>query len=312
MTPAPVLGRPRRAAWKRASERILAGAGLPRLARATRARHGIILAYHNIVPDGTDVGGDAPLHLPRRSFAAQLDHLTRHFRVVPLDRLLEGGRPAGGRPLAAITFDDAYRGAVTLGVAELVDRGLPATIFVAPALLGRPAFWWDALARPGAGLDPALRRQALGEHAGDDEAVRRLAERLGVEARDVPRVAAPADPEELEALVGLPGIAFGSHSWSHRALDALAGAALDEELERPLAWIRAHLHPAVPWLSYPYGLSSPEAEGRAAAIGYRAALRVEGGPLPRRPRNPFALPRVNVPAGVSARGFALRAAGLVN
>jgi hypothetical protein len=38
-----------------------------------------------------------------------------------------------------------------LGIPELVRRGLPATVFVAPALLDQRAFWWDRLANPTTG-----------------------------------------------------------------------------------------------------------------------------------------------------------------
>jgi hypothetical protein len=68
----------------------------------------------------------------------------------------------------------------------------------------------------------------------------------------------------------------------------------------------------LPWLTYPYGLSSPEAERVAAAEGYAGALRVSGGWMgPANAVNRFALPRYNVPAGLSIRGFDLRTAGIL-
>lgn len=303
------LHRPSRQRVKRTAERLLAGAGLPRLGRALRARCGLVLAYHNIVPDDAAVAGDASLHLPRRAFAEQLDLLARHYDIVPLDALLRGGRAGGGRPRVAITFDDAYRGAVTLGAEELARRGMPATIFVAPALLGRGSFWWDALAERGGGLREDFRGRALEECRGEDEAVRNRAAELGLQARSVPCLAA-ASEAELARAAERPGITLGSHSWSHPNLAALAGPELEEQLARPLEWLRERFASVIPWLSYPYGRSSPAVERRAAATGYRAALRIGGGALPSRPRSPYALPRVNIPAGLSPSGFALRAAGL--
>ncbi len=50
----------------------------------------------------------------------------------------------------------------------------------------------------------------------------------------------------------------------------------------------------------------------AAAAGYAAALRVDGGWIPDpRAADRLDLPRLNVPAGVSRRGFELRTAGML-
>jgi hypothetical protein len=45
--------------------------------------------------------------------------------------------------------------------------------------------------------------------------------------------------------------------------------------------------------------------------GYTAGFMIEGGWTTPDPRDPFAIPRLNVPAGVSRDGFVLRAAGLI-
>ena len=67
------------------------------------------------------------------------------------------------------------------------------------------------------------------------------------------------------------------------------------------------------WLSYPYGLTSPTAAQAVERAGYVGAFLVEGGWLPRQQRfyHPFALPRLNVPAGLSVEGFQLRLSGLL-
>src|SRR5512143_348475 len=99
-----------RTGLKQAVESLLIGAGVAGLARA-RARHRtLVLAYHNVVPDGAPPAGDRSLHICRSRFAAQLDELIRHAEIAPLDQVLS--HPDRGRPRVAITFDDAYRGAV--------------------------------------------------------------------------------------------------------------------------------------------------------------------------------------------------------
>lgn len=293
-------------------ERGLVASGLPPLLRRTRRDSVLILAYHNVVPNGATIGGDTSLHLPRASFAAQLDLLQETHDVVPLEAVLRGRGGGGRRPQAVITFDDAYRGAVTVGVSEVASRGLSATVFVAPAFVGGRFFWWDALTPPGtAGPTESFRSRALDEYRGADAVVRRWAHAHGYPAQPLPSSAACASEEELHAAAHHPGITFGSHSWSHPNLPRLTRAEVDDELARPLAWLRERFACVLPVLSYPYGLSSPAVQRAAMDAGYRAGLLVSGGSVPRRQPNPFALPRWNVPAGLSRNGFMLRAAGLL-
>src|SRR5579862_5104874 len=125
-------------------ETSLVWSGIPRW--LVRGRHGrtLVLAYHNVLPDTAEPTGDRSLHLPRARFAEQLDVLADWCDVVPLATVL-GRAPATGRPRVAITFDDGYRGALTVGAAELRARSLPATMFISPGLVGGDGFWWDAL-----------------------------------------------------------------------------------------------------------------------------------------------------------------------
>ena len=107
------------------------------------------------------------------------------------------------------------------------------------------------------------------------------------------------------------GITLASHSWSHPALSALPADELAPELARPLAWLRERFPGTLDWISYPYGATSPAVERAAHAAGYAAALRVDGGWI-RPGAERYDLPRLNVPAGMSLRGFEIRAAGIVS
>jgi peptidoglycan/xylan/chitin deacetylase (PgdA/CDA1 family) len=284
------------------------------LARASRRRLGdatVVLAYHNIVPDGEAVRGDRSLHLPRREFARQLDLIRRTHEVVPLESLQERGGTGTRRPRAVVTFDDACQGAVTVGVEELAKRGLPATIFVAPAFVGGGSFWWDALSGPG-GLDETVRATALDALRGEDARVRAWAREQGRPVQEVPAHQRGATEEELVAATRAGGIALASHTWSHPNLARLGLDELEGELVRPLVWLRERFGAVIPWLTYPYGMHSPEVERAVADAGYAGALRVEGG-IHRGPAHrDYRLPRVNVPSGISIRGFELRTSGLLS
>jgi peptidoglycan/xylan/chitin deacetylase (PgdA/CDA1 family) len=301
---------PARRILKAAVEQGLLRSGLTGISGRLRRTDVLILAYHNVVPEGESTVGDSSLHLSRSAFAAQLDALLEMNDVVPLDQALTAVAGARGRPRVAITFDDAYRGAVQAGVEELASRGLPATIFVPPALLNDGVFWWDALTPAGMpGLASAVRDDALQRMAGKGSAI--LAAAAAAEASRIPPFARGASEEELRRAAAVPGIAIASHSWSHPNLAALAAEELEEELTRPLAWLRERFDHVLPFLSYPYGLASPAVERAAAAAGYRAALRIDGGWLRDASVNRYAIPRLNVPSGISEAGFRLRCSGLL-
>lgn len=292
-------------------ERGLVWSGAPRAALVAHRSRTLILAYHAIVPTGESPAGDASLHLPQAKFAAQLDALARTHDVVPLAAALAPPPARATRPRVAVTFDDAYQGAVRAGVHELVRRGMPATIFVPPGLLGGQRFWWDVLAPADGGeLDPGLRHRALTEWRG--EAATILAA-LGEGSRSSPgpAYARSATEDELDRAAALPGIALGSHSWSHPNLAVLDATRLDDELRRPLAWLRERYERVVPVLTYPYGLQSDAVQRAAASAGYDAALCIDGGWVGE-PRRRFAVPRMDVPAAVSHAGFQLRVSGVLS
>lgn len=301
-----------RSSVKAVAEVVLARGGPARIARVAGRSSTLVLAYHNIVPDHAEITGDPSLHLPRTAFAAQLDELARTHDIVPLDALRGPDPKRVRRPRAVITFDDAYRGAVTIGVEELARRGLPATIFVAPGFVGGRAFWWDALATAGSGELPApFRELALTSFRGVDRLIRERAPAYGLMEIEPAPYAVAATEEELRWAARVPGITFGSHSWSHPNLARLGPEELRAELVDSLAWLSVRLDPVVPWLAYPYGVSSLAVERAAAEAGYVAALRVTGGRIPRRGANPYSIPRLNVPGGLSIHGFVLRTAGLI-
>jgi peptidoglycan/xylan/chitin deacetylase (PgdA/CDA1 family) len=295
-------------ALKHLAERALVAFGVERFTRRRLSGRTLVLAYHNIVPDGEYTAGDASLHLPQHEFARQLDALAESHYVVPLDDLDRDSTTQ--RPRVIITFDDAYDGAVSAGVEELRKRQMPATIFVAPAMLGSTP-WWDALADPKLGAVPDdVRRHALERLHGEAIAIFEWTKRasLGFQAASkLPRIATEA---ELKVSASKPGITLASHTWAHQNLASLGSTALESELRRPLQWLQPRFPAVVPWLSYPYGLFNDSVQAAARNAGYAGAFRIDGGWMPRSSPSSYALPRLNIPAGLSLNGFRLRLAGL--
>jgi len=291
-----------RAPLKRLAERALGRGPLAAAGRRRLRGRTIVLAWHDVVPDTAPAAGDRSLHLPFSRFRAQLDRLAATHDVVPLAAI----HAPRGRPRAAITFDDAYVGAVSLALPELVRRGLPATVFVTAGRLGS-TFWWDRYAGPD-GLDDSLRAECLGRFVGDEARIGERATQASWPAAGLAPHLRSATEAELRAAARLPGVSLGAHTWTHPSLPACDDARLREELVRPLAWLRERFEGTVPWLAYPYGHADARVAAAAAAAGYAGAFLVSGGYL--RPGTaPHLLPRFNVPAGLSADGFAARLAG---
>jgi peptidoglycan/xylan/chitin deacetylase (PgdA/CDA1 family) len=227
--------------------------------------------------------------------------------IVPLAAL--NSAPIGPRPRAVLTFDDAYRGAVTVGVTEIVKRRLPATIFVAPGILGT-ATWWDRLADATTGdVSPTLRDTVLSSHRG---LAREAFAEFGPGSVSLPPWAEIAADHEVRTAAAEPGITVGAHTWNHPNLTTLGADDLATELSRPLAWLRGLGDNVLPWLAYPYGLTSPSVADAARRAGYIGAFRVDGGWMrssPPPPSQQFDLPRMNVPSGLSLNGFRLKVSG---
>ena len=297
---------------KHVIEGVLLGLGIARGCRLRFRGRGVILAYHNVIPDDAKPAGDRSLHLPRREFSAQLECLAETHEVVSLKALLDQPFSASSRrPRAAITFDDAYRGALQFGLSELGKRGFPATVFVTPGLLGNRPFWWDILAEEYDGVIPfAIRSRALAMHRGFHDEV------LGHEPYDtkraerMPAYSRSANLEELKAAVAHHDLDVGAHTWSHPNLTKLSDPETCAELNRTREWLAREFPDFLPWLAYPYGLFNLQSERLTREV-YSGGLTLAGGfSAPRLEEDRSRIPRMNIPAGVSLRGFELRTAGV--
>lgn len=300
--------------WKRAVERIVTRAGVAGHVERARQPTVVVLAYHNIVPAGEPVAGDSSLHVDQAMFADHLDWLLDRRRIVSLEEAFAESEPEPGGTRVVITFDDAYVGTLTAGAEELAKRGLPATVFVPPGLLGVDGFWWDVLAPPGGEpLDPGVRDHALTTLRGESARIIAWARSDGLPRNDLPAHARPAEAHVVESGEHPSGLRFGAHTWSHPNLARLSRAEIDEELRKSKEWLDERTDRFTNWLAYPYGLLNGHAEASATAL-FDGAMLVAGGPSVRRGRKvgfPSRVPRVNVPRGLSIEGLALRIAGLV-
>ena len=125
----------------RAAANAAVALGMDAIGRRRLGGQLLIVCYHGVVE-----ARQSPhwLHITRRAFAAQLEHLARHFDCRPLDdALTQLAAGALSRPTACVTFDDGYRNNRTVALPELQRVGVPATIYLATGLLGGAGWLWS-------------------------------------------------------------------------------------------------------------------------------------------------------------------------
>jgi len=238
-------------------------------------------------------------------FAARMEHIARHYTVLPVEelaeRLREGRAPSNA---LALTFDDGYRDSLTHAAPILARYGLPATIFLTTGYVGTSETpWYDLLAlglkttrRDAVSLGPgqSLPLGSTAERLRALEAIlrhmkrmpdperRRLADRL---IHDLE----PVTPEgqkrlmlswdEVDALRGL-GFSIGAHTVNHPILSRVEAEAAWGEIHGSKATIEQKLGVPVRGFAYPNGGVddySPETIRIVERAGFRCAVTTRRG-----------------------------------
>ena len=171
-------------------------------------------------------------------FADHLDWLAATCDVVPLEQLVTEPNDAG-RPRVALTFDDGYSDNHEYALPALAARHLPATFFVTAGFLER-----------------------------DPEVLAHLSTIWET---------APADLDPLAwsqvAEMRAAGMTFGSHTWSHANLAAVAPSRAYDELHRSKVVLEDRIGAPVDGIAYPFGKFhhnvGPAVFDLAAQAGYR-------------------------------------------
>lgn len=277
-------------------------AGVTTMARRL-SKDGVVLCYHNVVgPTDDSAANQLGLHMPLATFERQMRWLAEHYAVVPLEefvaRLSQGGSLRG---VAALTFDDGYAGVFEHAWPVLRDLGTPATVFVVADAPGRDdGFWWD---------NPMV----LQTHSPEQQQ-RWLTGCNGDRTKivDAPwRPAAWCRPATWRtiATAAAAGLHIGVHSSTHRSLPTLPETELYHEIVESRDIIRRRTGVTPVFFAYPYGLWNERVRQAVHAAGYRAAFTLASDHAAGR-RDAWALPRINVPAGIDDAAFQAWTAGL--
>ena len=111
-----------------------------------KSNSGIILMYHRVADVCIDPWG---LCVSPRNFADQLEVIKNHTTPLSLpDLLLAVANNAIPENACVLTFDDGYLDNLTQARPLLESFGIPATVYVSTAYIGKDrGFWWDELER---------------------------------------------------------------------------------------------------------------------------------------------------------------------
>lgn len=211
----------------------------------------LVLCYHAVSETWPADLSVTPANLER-----QLESLaSRGYRGVTFSEAVSKGE--GKR--VCLTFDDAYVSVYEKALPILERFGMPGTLFVPTAYVGRP----EPMAWPG------IDRWLGGPHEGE---------------------LACLDVEGLERLRER-GWEIGAHTHTHPHLTRIGPDELADELRRPRALLEDWLGAPCTTLAYPYGDVSPAVEAAARDAGYTAAVTLDPN---RSAFDPLLWPRVGV------------------
>lgn len=237
---------------------------VPALSRRLRA--GLtIFTFHDVGP-ASAFQDEHELATPVEVFRRQVDWIASTYDVVHPDVLLEDA-PDLPPTAAVLSFDDAWKGTFTRALPLLVDRGLPAIVFLNMASVLGEVDVTAALQRVGR---PGLPTPAV-LSAGD------VATLVGDPAF-VAFVGDVAGPDDVAAWDGNPLVRFGNHLFHHWHCAALDDATFAAEYERNAGELERYSS-SVPLFAFPFGRPGvhfhPEQVRLARSLGARRVLSSE-------------------------------------
>ncbi|MCI0399806.1 MAG: polysaccharide deacetylase family protein [Gammaproteobacteria bacterium] len=288
-----------------------------------RARQCYVLCYHRVIPANvarTEHVHDAMWIAPE-TFEAQVCWMQQIGEIVPYERILDP-RFKNDWPLFAVTFDDGWKDNYRYALPILQKYKVPAIIFLVTSAIDTGELFWpedvvtktqreiNAGNRPkvlaalpalclkegnfNAEQQPAHQAEAFVEAlkwVSDGERKRRIAayyDRLGVEQKPLPGYVLSWDEVcQMHAA----GIAFGSHTHTHRILKYSSPVEIEEELKRSRDIIAARLHVPVQAFAYPNASYKGNEREILARCGYRYGFRIDNLSL-RHYTDPYYIPRI--------------------
>ncbi|MGH8520587.1 MAG: polysaccharide deacetylase family protein [Gammaproteobacteria bacterium] len=292
-------------------------------ARLIRSRQRYIICYHRIIPEQVARAEHShdTLWVTPKTFEEQVHWMQRIGEIVPYERILDMSTP-NDRPLFVITFDDGWKDNYDYAFPILKKYRAPAIIFLVTAAIDTGELFWpedvvtktqrviDAgdservkaalslLCPPGCHLDPD---KPLADQAEicvealklltDMERKHRIAayhDVIGMQQAPLQGYILTWDQiREMQA----DGIAFGSHTHTHRILKYASPEKIEEELIRSRDIISSEVGKPVEAFAYPNARYNGNEGEILARCGYRYAFRLHNLSLCHH-SDPYYIPRI--------------------
>jgi peptidoglycan/xylan/chitin deacetylase (PgdA/CDA1 family) len=235
----------------------------------------------------------------RQTFQDLADYIGRECEAVDFTHAIEA--PAG-TPRVMVTFDDGWKDTYTNALPVMRARGIPATVFVCPGLVGRTMPFWPELvasllgkASPpigGAEIEALIESLKTYTTKDREQFIARLYEMHapsnGKDAYSDDRTVSWDDIREMDAT----GVRFGCHTHTHQILTTVPAQAARQEIRKSKRAIEAALYKRCDLFAYPNGNSSAATRRMLAEEGFTAAFTTRRGAWTG--GDPMSIPRVNI------------------
>ncbi len=255
---------------------ILHALGVTRFAAWYYRKRVVFLCYHGVTKRQTRSLADPKgLHVNHRRFAAHLDFLQQHYKIISLGDYIRASSGHGRLPpySAVLTFDDGFRNLLTVAAPLLAARQIPAAVFLITDKAGEPT---------NADLNLDWTPEDDEKYLSWDDA-RILKDQLKFE--------------------------ICSHTCSHSGLLTLSPEEAERELHQSYDDLVTHLGVEAPSLSYPKGQYSKMLAEDARKLGYACAVTTDLGPN-ELGHDLFTLGRTLIGDDDNVASFAVRVSGL--
>ena len=244
--------------------------------RKARVPKYVVLGYHNVGVDGL------PLYcrLSQQTFAEQMKHIRRNYRIISLRQMLnELRRPSEHKQSLVVTFDDGYLGTYSQAFPVLQKYAIPATVYLTTGLIDSGETpWYDRIFLQfqqmtndfTVKLDTTLNFR-VGDFQSRIEAAtvavmylrglpdddrRKWCESLN-KAISVPRKGLPCTMMSWKQIreMSQAGISFGCHTMTHPVLSRVSPEGVAREVSDSKSLIEARLQCEVRDFAFPFGKS---------------------------------------------------------
>jgi peptidoglycan/xylan/chitin deacetylase (PgdA/CDA1 family) len=261
-----------------------------------------VLTFHRVLNDAEfqRTSSLPGIVIRRRTFEKLAAYVAGKYEAVDFAQAFQA--PAG-KARVMFTFDDGWKDNHTNALPIMHLRGMPATVFVCPGLIGRTLpFWPELVASLSAKASPPVAGAAIEAlietlKTYSPERRRQFIAHLyslhapanGADAYHADRTISWDDIREMDAA----GVRFGCHTHTHQILTTVPAQAARQEVRKSKGAIEAALYRPCDLFAYPNGNTSAATRRILAEEGFTAAFTTQIGAWTGG-TDRMAIPRINV------------------